>query len=134
MAKKKNLDVVADNTNAVEMEEVKVDVDTLAESIENVDTTLPNNEDAIKEIETKINEELEPVKELAKKVNEATEQNTFNDAISVNPENAAAIIENEIKKIETLKGEVEKIMKVTDKKIGKQPNITNWWNGMGYDF
>ena len=43
------------------------------------------------------------------------------------------IITNEIKKAELLKGEIEKIMKTTEKKISKSVNTTNWWNGMGYD-
>ena len=100
MAKKKNLDVVAEPTGAVETDEVKVDVETLAESIENVDTALPGNEEAIKNIENKINEELEPIKALADKVNEATSaQDAFSEAIANSPENAEAIIKNEINKI-----------------------------------
>lgn len=63
-------------------------------------------------------------------------QEAFNNAIAQNPENAEAIINNELKKAEVLKEEVEKIIKATDAKSKKKTisNMTNWWNGMGYDF
>lgn len=139
MAKKKT---VVEKTpiveeNVIEATEVKVDVDALSKSIESVDTTLPSNEEAIKEIEEKIQEELKPLQDLQSKVSEMLDgQEAFNDAIAQNPENAEAIINNELKKAEVLKSEVEKIIKTTDTKSKKKTisNMTNWWNGMGYDF
>lgn len=139
MAKKKT---VVEKTpiveeNVIEATEVKVDVDALSKSIESVDTTLPSNEEAIKEIEEKIQEELKPLQDLQSKVSEMLDgQETFNNAIAQNPENAEAIINNELKKAEVLKSEVEKIIKATDAKSKKKiiSNMTNWWNGMGYDF
>ena len=139
MAKKKT---VVEKTpiveeNVIEATEVKVDVDALSKSIESVDTTLPSNEEAIKEIEEKIQEELKPLQDLQSKVSEMLDgQEAFNDAIAQNPENAEAIINNELKKAEVLKSEVEKIIKATDAKPKKKiiSNMTNWWNGMGYDF
>lgn len=139
MAKKKT---VVEKTpiveeNVIEATEVKVDVDALSKSIESVDTTLPSNEEAIKEIEEKIQEELKPLQDLQSKVSEMLDgQETFNDAIAQNPENAESIINNELKKAEVLKSEVEKIIKTTDAKSKKKiiSNMTNWWNGMGYDF
>ena len=139
MAKKKT---VVEKTpiveeNVIEATEVKVAVDALSKSIESVDTTLPSNEEAIKEIEEKIQEELKPLQDLQSKVSEMLDgQEAFNDAIAQNPENAEAIINNELKKAEVLKSEVEKIIKTTDTKSKKKiiSNMTNWWNGMGYDF
>ena len=139
MAKKKT---VVEKTpiveeNVIEATEVKVDVDALSKSIESVDTTLPSNEEAIKEIEEKIQEELKPLQDLQSKVSEMLDgQEAFNNAIAQNPENAEAIINNELKKAEVLKSEVEKIIKATDTKSKKKiiSNMTNWWNGMGYDF
>ena len=139
MAKKKT---VVEKTpiveeNVIEATEVKVDVDALSKSIESVDTTLPSNEEAIKEIEEKIQEELKPLQDLQSKVSEMLDgQEAFNNAIVQNPENAEAIINNELKKAEVLKSEVEKIIKTTDTKSKKKiiSNMTNWWNGMGYDF
>ena len=125
MAKKKTVveETPKVEENVIEATEVNVDVDALSKSIESVDTTLPSNEEAIKEIEEKVSEMLEG-------------QEAFNDAIAQNPENAEAIINNELKKAEVLKSEVEKIIKTTDAKPKKKiiSNMTNWWNGMGYDF
>lgn len=139
MAKKKTVveETPIVEENVIETTEVTVDVEALSESIESVDTTLPSNEEAIKEIEEKIQEELKPLQELKDKVSEMLDgQEAFNNAIAQNPENAEAIINNELKKAEVLKGEVEKIIKATDTKSKKKTisNMTNWWNGMGYDF
>lgn len=137
MAKKKNLDEiteVAESTNVIDASEVKIDADALAASIDGVDTSIPSNEEIIKDIEEKIKKEIEPIKVLAEQVNNTTKtQDAFAQAISKNPENAEAIITNEINKAELLKGEIEKIIKSTEKKISKSVNTTNWWNGMGYD-
>ena len=139
MAKKKTIvkEPPTVEENVIQATEVKVDVDALSKSIESVDTTLPSNEEAIKEIEEKIQEELKPLQDLQSKVSEMLDgQEAFNNAIVQNPENAEAIINNELKKAEVLKSEVEKIIKTTDAKSKKKiiSNMTNWWNGMGYDF
>ena len=79
--------------------EVNVNVEALSKSIESVDTTLPSNETAIKEIEEKIQEELKPLQDIQSKVSEMLDgQESFNNAIAQNPENAEAIINNELKK------------------------------------
>ena len=139
MAKKKTVveETPIVEEKVIEATEVNVDVDALSKSIESVDTTLPSNEEAIKEIEEKIQEELKPLQDLQSKVSEMLDgQEAFNDAIVQNPENAETIINNELKKAEVLKSEVEKIIKTTDAKSKKKiiSNMTNWWNGMGYDF
>ena len=129
MAKKKTVveETPIVEENVIEATEVTVDVEALSESIESVDTTLPSNEETIKEIEEKIQEELKPLQDLQGKVSEMLDgQEAFNNAIAQNPENAEAIINNE----------VEKIIKATDEKSKNKTisNMTNWWNGMGYDF
>lgn len=139
MAKKKTVveETPIVEENVIETTEVTIDVEALSESIESVDTTLPSNEETIKEIEEKIQEELKPLQDLQGKVSEMLDgQEAFNNAIAQNPENAEAIINNELKKAEVLKEEVEKIIKATDAKSKKKTisNMTNWWNGMGYDF
>ena len=139
MAKKKTVveETPTVKENVGEATEVNVNVDALSKSIESVDTTLPSNETAIKEIEEKIQEELKPLQDIQSKVSEMLDgQESFNNAIAQNPENAEAIINNELKKAEVLKSEVEKIIKATDAKSKKKTisNMTNWWNGMGYDF
>ena len=139
MAKKKTVveETPMVEENVIEATEVTVDVEALSESIESVDIGVPCNEETIKEIEEKIQEELKPLQDLQGKVSEMLDgQEAFNNAIAQNPENAEAIINNELKKAEVLKEEVEKIIKATDAKSKKKTisNMTNWWNGMGYDF
>ena len=139
MAKKKTVveETPTVKENVGEATEVNVNVEALSKSIESVDTTLPSNETAIKEIEEKIQEELKPLQDIQSKVSEMLDgQESFNNAIAQNPANAEAIINNELKKAEVLKSEVEKIIKATDAKSKKKTisNMTNWWNGMGYDF
>lgn len=137
MAKKKTVieNTPVDETNVVDASEVKIDMEALAESIKNVDTTIPSNEESLKEIENKIIAELKPIQDLKEKVSEMVgNQEEFNKTISENPENAEAIISNEIKKAEALKTAVEKLITNTKVKTNKISNMTNWWNGMGYDF
>ena len=137
MAKKKTVveNTPVDETNVVDASEVKIDMEALAESIKNVDTTIPSNEESLKEIENKIIAELKPIQDLKEKVSEMVgNQEEFNKTISENPENAEAIINNEIKKAEALKTAVEKLITNTKVKTNKISNMTNWWNGMGYDF
>ena len=137
MAKKKTVveSAPVDETNVIDASEAKVDIEALAESIKNVDTTIPSNEESLKEIENKIIEELKPIQNLQEKVSEMVEnQEEFNKIISENPENAETIINNEIKKVEALKREVEKLINSTPIKSKKISNMTSWWNGMGYDF
>ena len=90
----------------------------------------------IAELENKIKETIQPVADLKEKIEEATNsQNDFIESISENSENTEnmeKLINDEIKKAEMLKSEVEKIIKTTNNSI-KNVNITNWWNGMGYD-
>jgi RecG-like helicase len=104
-----------------------------------LDSTLCNIElsENIKEIEDKIQKDIEPILEIKEQVTEMVEnQNAFNEAITKNPDSAEAIIKNEIKKAEELKDTIEKIIKTHDTKSKKKTisNMTNWWNGMGYDF
>ena len=137
MAKKKTVveSTPVDETNVIDAYEAKVDIEALAESIKNVDTTIPSNEESLKEIENKIIEEIKPIQNLQEKVSEMVEnQEEFNKIISENPENAETIINNEIKKVEALKREVEKLINSTPIKSKKISNMTSWWNGMGYDF
>ena len=137
MAKKKTVveSTPVDETNVIDASEAKVDIEALAEYIKNVDTTIPSNEESLKEIENKIIEEIKPIQNLQEKVSEMVEnQEEFNKIISENPENAETIINNEIKKVEALKREVEKLINSTPIKSKKISNMTSWWNGMGYDF
>lgn len=136
MAKKKTIETATnENINAVNVD-TDIDVNTIIENMEKVDISLPSNDEKIAELENKIKETIQPVAVLKEKIEEATNsQNDFIESISKNSqntENMEKLIDDEIKKAEMLKSEVEKIIKTTNNSI-KSTNITNWWNGMGYD-
>jgi hypothetical protein len=138
MAKKKTTAInekaleVQDNESVIDVNEVKIDTEEIAKSLDAVDTTI-KEDNAIQEIEAKIKEEMKPIQEIEEKVKDImSNQEQLNKVLSENPEKASEIVMNEIKKAEALKGEVEKIINST--KVEK-PGIamTSWWNGMNFD-
>lgn len=119
-------------TETIEATEVKIDVEKTMESINAVDVELPSNEEAIKELTESIVEAIKPVDEIAKAVTEINNVSVkLNAEITKDPQKAQAFIENEIKKAEEAKSKIEKIINET--KVNRMSNMTNWWNGMGYD-
>ena len=121
---KKIVDVIeADNIPTPTVEEV-------IENIENVEVELPVNE-GLKEIEEKIAEVLTPLAELTDEianVGQVTEE--LNQKITESPEAAQEYIEESIKKAETVKKKIDKVLANAE----TNSNVSNWWNGMGYDF
>ena len=92
-------------------------------------TSLCNVEETITQ---EIEESLKPVDEITEEVKEIEKSKESLDKILSQPEDAAKkAIEKEIKKAEDLKKKIDKI--ITTKEV-KPQNVTNWWNGMGYDF
>lgn len=138
MAKKKSTVInekaleVQNNDNIIEVDDIKVDANEIAKSLDSVDTTI-TSENAIEELTTKIQEEMKPIKEIEDKVKDMlNKQDEITKALNENPNAAVSIVMNEIKKAESLKEEVEKIINST--KVEK-PGIamTSWWNGMNFD-
>lgn len=138
MAKKKTVvdEPIVNEAEIIETDKVEVNAEAIIESMENVETDI-KAEVNIEEVEAKIKEELKPLQEINEQVTELAEkQKEFASTINANPEKTEEIIAEEIKRTEALKTEVEKIIKTTDYKNNKKSisNMTNWWNGMGYDF
>lgn len=138
MAKKKSTVInekaleVQNNDNIIEVDDIKVDANEIAKSLDSVDTTI-TSENAIEELTTKIQEEMKPIKDIEDKVKDMlNKQDEITKALNENPNAAVSIVMNEIKKAESLKEEVEKIINST--KVEK-PGIamTSWWNGMNFD-
>lgn len=132
MAKKKTVTEETIKEEVIDASNVQIDVDALSESLNEIDTTIPFDKTEIKNLENQIISEVKPLQDIQNKITEiTTSQENFSKMVSENPENVNEIISKEIEKVETLKTEVEKIIKTnTNNKI----NVTNWWNGMGYDF
>ena len=120
------------NDNIIEVDDIKVDANEIAKSLDAVDTTI-TSENTIEELTAKIQEEMKPIKEIEDRVKDMlSKQDEINKALNENPNAAASIVMDEIKKAESLKEEVEKIINST--KVEK-PGIamTSWWNGMNFD-
>ena len=83
---------------------------------------------------TQITEMLEPLKKISEDISSINKTEEFNKILSTStPEEAKAYISNEIKNTEELINKVEKIKNDITSKT-KINSMTNWWNGMGYDF
>ena len=109
---------------------------TLEEAIDAVPVEI-EHEETIEKIAGEIVEQVTPLVEI----NEAKESLADSEPLKAtealideNPDEAEKIIKDEIKKAEELKATVEKKINETPKPTKKHPNVTNWWNGMGYDF
>lgn len=120
-------------TEKIEATEVKIDVEKTIESINSVNIEIPSNEDAINELSKSITEAVKPIEEIANTINEISNTSAkLNAEITKDPQKAQVFVENEIKKAEEAKSKIEKIIGET--KTRRISNMTNWWNGMGYDF
>ena len=104
-------------------EPTEVKLEDVEKSIDEVDTDLKLTDEEEQPEEVKQLEELgDAMKELeANKVD-------FEKQMDENPENAAEIIEDQLKKANNIKNRLVKIKKSVD-----NAGFTNVWNGMGYD-
>lgn len=114
-------------------EEVKADIE--ADQKENAfeNETMPDVEKEIKEMFDK----AEPSEELKEQIVAfETGKEEFNKKLEKNPSDAEKTIKAELKRVEKIKKQVEK-MQQTYRKLNEKDNrresFTNIWNGMGYD-
>ena len=125
MAKKKTVTEETIKEEVIDASNVQVDVDALSESLNEIDTTIPFDKTEIKNLENQIISEVKPLQDIQNKITEiTTSQENFSKMVSENPENVNEIIAKEIEKVETLKTEVEKIIKTnTNNKINVTKKI-----------
>lgn len=108
--------------------------DSLLASGETKDEALVENENVDFDKEVKeIFSDTEPSEEIKEEIKDFEDsQGDFEKKLNENPEKAAEIVQEEIKKMETLKGKVETLRKnfnkATDRNI-RNEDFTNWWNG-----
>lgn len=129
MAKKK-IDTPNVENNVEKFEEINNTPNTeeVINNLSSVDTEIKSLEDVGKEIEDKINKAMEPINVISAEINDINKVTAeLNEKITKNPEEAEIFIKSEIQKAEAV---AEKLKKVVNKPT---PNMTNWWNGMGYD-
>lgn len=112
-----------DNMSAPSIEEIK-------SSIENVNLEIPTNETLI-DIEKKIEDSLTPIIEITNDINTLGQiDEELNKEISESPEATKEYIKESIKKSEEIKNKINNALSKTE----VNSNMTNWWNGMGYDY
>jgi hypothetical protein len=138
MAKKVTKKELLENNNEnivkeIEIEDIKTDINEIEKSLDNVDMTINSkSEENIKKIEEEIVQDLQNINEINEKIKELDiNTNEFNEKLkTLNPQETEKLIKEEISKVQTIKKEIEKINKIPV----NSSSMTNWWNGMGYDF
>lgn len=121
-----------DGAQGMSAEEFDNNKETLEAAINAVDTdielVIPDDE-----VDKRL-EELKPLEDISSKWKEIEEaENKLNEVLSSNdPQKAENILTEEVKKAESLKKDIEKI--ITKPRTTNTRNVTSWWNGMGYDF
>ena len=112
--------------NLIELDQIPTPtVEEINESVKNADINISTN-DGIKEIEKKIDDILTPLNDLT---NEIAAVGEISNDIQNNPDAAKEYIEEAIKKAENVKAKINKVLSNAE----TNTNVTNWWNGMGYD-
>ena len=124
--------VEKENTTEVQdVSELTPNIDDIEKSLNEVNTEI-KIESVENELEKTAEKTIEDLKETTSKIEEfEASKADFNKKIQEQPEKAQEIIKEEIKRVEKMKSETEKIINSTKKKpiIG----VTSWWNGMGYN-
>lgn len=109
---------VDENTNVVESTEVSLDPEQIKENLESVDTEIKDDDSSLEGIQKNMEEALKPLNDIVDSVSEiGTDYETINKEINKNPNDdakAQELIENEIKKVESLKKKVESKIKSID--------------------
>lgn len=126
---------IENSPNKIDATDNTASLEDIKNSISEVDVTIESDvEENINAMATQITEMLEPLKKISEDISSINKTEEFNKILSTStPEEAKAYISNEIKNTEELINKVEKIKDDITSKT-KINSMTNWWNGMGYDF
>lgn len=117
-------------TETIETTDVKFDAEQLDDSLKKIDMTI-NTEKIDESVKKEFDEKVNEIKNITNEIKDLENSKTIlGEAIKNDPANAKALIENEIKKTETLKKKVQETIKSINP---GRTSFTGWWNGMGYD-
>lgn len=131
MGKKLNATTKKATKQVIEIDNMSVpSIEEIKNSIENVNLEIPTNETLI-DIEKKIEDSLTPIIEITNDINALGQiDEELNKEISESPEATKEYIKESIKKSEEIKNKINNALSKTE----VNSNMTNWWNGMGYDY
>ena len=131
MGKKVNTTTKKATKQVIEIDNMSVpSIEEIKNSIENVNLEIPTNETLI-DIEKKIEDSLTPIIEITNDINALGQiDEELNKEISESSEATKEYIKESIKKSEEIKNKINNALSKTE----VNSNMTNWWNGMGYDY
>jgi hypothetical protein len=130
------IELIENSTDKIDVSDISTTVDDVKKSLDNVDLTIESNvEENIAKIVKEMDKALEPIKTISAEIDALGQENeVLNKKLATSsPEEIKEYITEEIKKTEQLIEKVEKIKNNTNTRTGFA-SVTNWWNGMGYDF
>lgn len=111
-------------------EEIRADVETEKTEVDSFEN--PKEIDFEAEVK-RIIETVEPSEEVKEQVEELENgKNEFNEKLEKNPQEAEKLVEEELKRVEALKKKAEAIkanIQKESKRMFKDSDFTNWWNG-----
>lgn len=133
---KNQVEAIENSKNKVNVDELDITTEDIVKSINDVNLEIENKmEESINSIIEEAAQELSPLKEITEEITNLGSQNEeLNKKLSSSSvEEITGFINDEIKKTEELKAKLEKISEKPKTTTGFG-SVTNWWNGMGYDF
>lgn len=133
---KNQVEAIENSENKVNVDELDITTEDIVKSINDVNLEIENKmEESINSIIEEAAQELSPLKEITEEITNLGSQNEeLNKKLSSSSvEEITGFINDEIKKTEELKAKLEKISEKPKTTTGFG-SVTNWWNGMGYDF
>ena len=135
-AKKTTTKKSSENKEDILDESVKINVEEISKAIDDIDTNI-DLEPIEKEIEEKMEKAMEPISEVVENLDELNKsQEILASKIQNEPENAKEIIEKEIEKAKELHKKTAEALGSAKKinSANRKPDVTSWWNGMGFSF
>ena len=132
----KQVEAIENSENKVNVDELNITAEDIAKSIEDVNKEIEKKlEENINQIIKDASEDLAPMKEISQEIaNLGVQNEELNKKLSsASVEEITEFVNDEIKKTEELKAKLEKITE-SPKTVTGFSSVTNWWNGMGYDF
>lgn len=127
----RELEAMENSNDKMESTKINTSVEAMIDSINSVDVELKSDsEERIQEMVEEFSNALEPIRNISSEISSLTNTGNFNEKVSnANPHELESIIQKEIDNTKELIKKVEEI-----KRKNTTTSVTNWWNGMGYDF
>ena len=139
MAKKVNKKEIEKTVETVEIEKKEIESTEIEATISEIEETMNSvsaeiiTGESLLDVEKTTEEVLTPLITIQEKMNDLDiSAEKINEQLTNSPkEEIEEFIKEEIKKVESIKKDIDKLNKKCNTFSSSQ--MTNWWNGMGYD-